>query len=103
VRLNQARSIRFEVGTYRGRSKPAYVGSHETRGSLSPTPRGSKPIQSYAAPAPFGTKAPKMEKIRPEPPGPPGLTSITPWYCASGTVCRTRETAILIFLPLGSV
>ena len=38
---------------------------------------------------------------RPEPPGPPGLTSMTPWYARSGTVCLTRETASLIVAPAG--
>jgi hypothetical protein len=70
-------------------------------GLLAPTPRGSKPIQSYAAPAPFGTSEPITDRPRPDPPGPPGLTSMTPWYCFAGTVCRIRETAICRVPPAG--
>ena len=37
--------------------------------------------------------------MSPEPPGPPGLTSMTPWYADAGEVCLTRESASLI-VPL---
>jgi hypothetical protein len=70
-------------------------------GTLEPTPRGSNPIQSYAAPAPPGMNAPKIEKISPEPPGPPGLVSMIPWYSSSGTVWRSLDTANWTFSPCG--
>jgi hypothetical protein len=72
---------------------------HDSAGLLVPTPRGSKPIQSYASPAWLGTAAPSVDSDRPDPPGPPGLTSMIPWYCESGTLCRTRDTAIWICAP----
>ena len=39
--------------------------------------------------------------MRPEPPGPPGLTSMMPWNCESGTVWRMRDTAMPRVLPFG--
>jgi hypothetical protein len=54
-RANQAARNAGFVGTYGGRSGPKYLGMHEIDGTLDPTPRGSKPIQSYASPAWFGT------------------------------------------------
>src|SRR4051794_36368398 len=92
ARSSQAFSSWWVVGTYGGRLYPAYVLSQLSDGLLAPTPRGSKPIQSYAAPAAFGTNEPITASPRPAPPGPPGLTSMTPWYLLSGTVCFTRET-----------
>src|SRR4249919_1105830 len=66
------------LGTYGGRSPWKYFGMHESAGRLEPTPRGSKPTQSYALPASFGMNWPRIDKVRPDPPGPPGFTSMTP-------------------------
>ena len=40
-------------------------------------------------------------RLSPEAPGPPGLTSITPWYVDAGEVCRTRDRASVILVPCG--
>src|SRR6478609_993329 len=40
-------------------------------------------------------------RLRPAKPGPPGLTSITPWYVDAGEVCRTRDRASVTLAPCG--
>src|SRR6478752_4877552 len=40
-------------------------------------------------------------RLSPEAPGPPGLTSITPWYVDAGEVCRTRDRASVTLAPCG--
>src|SRR4051812_13194690 len=85
-RFFHAFSSFFVVGTYSGRSYPKYLGLQVSAGTLEPTPRGSQPIQSYAFPAFFGTYWPSTERSRPDAPGPPGLTSMTPWKWAADVV-----------------
>ena len=46
-RFSQVDSRASVFGTYGGRSPWKYFGMHESAGRLEPTPRGSKPIQSY--------------------------------------------------------
>jgi hypothetical protein len=57
-------------------------------------------MTSYCAATFFGSEdATKPARVRPLPPGPPGLTSRGPWYVFA--VCGTRERARVIFLPFG--
>ena len=47
---------------------------------------------------PWATNA---ARLRPEPPGPPGLTSSTPWRWLAGAVAGTSDSASVIFRPSG--
>src|SRR4051794_16891689 len=70
-------------------------------GADDPTPRGSNPTRSYIAVTAFGNAAANWTaNWRPDPPGPPGLTSSEALGEASDR-CR-RTSATVICLPVGS-
>ena len=77
-------------------------GSQCIDGTEDPTPRVSKPTMSYSA-ATLGSRpsATNAARLRPEPPGPPGLTSRMPWRLSGGAVAGTWDSASVIFLPPG--
>ncbi len=100
ARWRLARSIAGVLGTESGRTGLKYPGLQSRAGLLLPTPRGSKPMTSYCAATSLGSVlATNPARVRPLPPGPPGLTSSGPWNFVA--VCGTRESASVIFRPCG--
>jgi hypothetical protein len=87
-------------GTGSGRTGLKYRGLQASVGLLLPTPRGSKPMTSYRAETAAGSDlATNPASASPLPPGPPGLTSNGPRDFLA--VCRTRDSARVIFRPSG--
>lgn len=100
TRSRLARSVASSMGTESGRAGLKCPAAQSRAGSLLPTPRGSKPITSYWAATSLGrAEAMYPARLRPLPPGPPGLTSSGPWEV--GPVWGTRVRARVIWRPSG--